>query len=393
MTAPAAPRSALARLGAWITSAPDEAFADAARDGELLVARVRTWLTFLLLLAPIISLFFEPGEPQHYLGLGVTLVAVVVAVVLERTIQRRTYRQGIAFVSSTVDVSLVSMSLFAFWLVQRPIITTNSRVVWEVYLIAIAASALRYDQRVTLVAGLMAAAQHLGLTALTWATHRGDGLLVGSEEYGDFSWATQISRLVIIGAMTVVALSIVGRTQRLRRMSTNDRLTGLFNRLYAEEYLVNEVLRTARTRNALVVALLDVDRFKEFNDTHGHAAGDAALRTLATVLKDRLRRSDMVARYGGEEILIVLPGADVESALEALDQVRIAVGLTDITLPKGGTARVQVSIGMAAWGVDARTMDGLLEIADARLYEAKAAGRNRVVGPGTAGMLSLFEQP
>ena len=88
----------------------------------------------------------------------------------------------------------------------------------------------------------------------------------------------------------------------------------------------------------------------------------------------------------------MLPGADVQSALDALDQVRVAVGLTDITLPKGGTARVQVSIGMAAWGVDARTMDGLLEIADARLYEAKAAGRNRVVGPGTEGMLSLFEQ-
>ncbi|MBL0179410.1 MAG: GGDEF domain-containing protein [Gemmatimonadetes bacterium] len=392
MTTPVARRSTLARLGAWITSPPDEAFADAARDGELLVARVRTWLTFFLLLAPILSLFLEPGDAQHYVGLGVTLIAVAVAVVLERFIQSHTYRQGIAFVSSTVDVSLVSMSLFAFWLVQRPIITTNSRVVWEAYLIAIAASALRYDQRVTLVTGIMAAAQHIGLSVLTWATHRGDGLLVGSEEYGAFSWAAQVSRLVIIGAMTVVALSIVGRTQRLRRMSTNDRLTGLFNRLYAEEYLVNEVLRTARTRNALVVALLDVDRFKEFNDSHGHAAGDAALRTLATVLKDRLRRSDMVARYGGEEVLIVLPGADVESALDALDQVRVAVGLTDITLPKGGTARVQVSIGMAAWGVDARTMDGLLEIADARLYEAKAAGRNRVVGPGTEGMLSLFEQ-
>ena len=392
MTAPVARHSTLARLGAWITSPPDEAFADAARDGELLVARVRTWLTFFLLLAPILSLFLEPGDAQHYVGLAVTLIAVLVAVVLERFIQSHTYRQGIAFVSSTVDVSLVSMSLFAFWVVQRPIITTNSRVVWEAYLIAIAASALRYDQRVTLVTGIMAATQHLGLTALTWATHRGDGLLVGSEEYGTFSWAAQVSRVVVIGAMTVVALSIVGRTQRLRKMSTNDRLTGLFNRLYAEEYLVNEVLRTARTRSALVVALLDVDRFKEFNDTHGHAAGDAALRALATVLKDRLRRSDMVARYGGEEVLIVLPGADVQSALDALDQVRVAVGLTDITLPKGGTARVQVSIGMAAWGVDARTMDGLLEIADARLYEAKAAGRNRVVGPGTEGMLSLFEQ-
>ncbi len=392
MTDAAPTRPRLVRLGAWLTAPPDEAFADAAHDGELLVARVRTWLALLLLLVPLSSLAIEPGAPQHYVGLVVTLVAVAAAVSLERALQRHTFRQGTAFYSSLADVTLVSLALFAFWLVDLPIVTTNSRVAWEVYLVAIAASALRYDQRVTFATGMMAALQHMGLTVLTWATHRGDGLLVGNEDYGDFSWATQFSRLLIMAAMTVVSLFIVGRTQRLRRMSTNDQLTGLFNRLYAEEFLGNEVLRTARTNSRLVVAMLDVDHFKKFNDTNGHAAGDAALRTLARVLRDRLRRSDVVARWGGEELLIVLPGADLESALEALDQVRVAVGLADISLPKGGTARVQVSIGVAAWGIDARTTDGLTEIADTRLYEAKAAGRNRVVGPGTAGALSLFPQ-
>lgn len=392
MTDTAPPRPLLVRLGAWLTAPPDEAFSDAAHEGELLVARVRTWLTLLLLLAPLSSLAIEPGEPQHYVGLGVVLIAVAAAVSLERALQRHNFPHRIAFYSSLADVTLVSLALFAFWLVGLPIVTTNSRVAWEVYLVAIAASALRYDQRVTFVTGAMAGLQHTGLTVLTWATHRGDGLLAGSEDYGSFSWATQFSRLVIMAAMTVVSLTIVGRTQRLRRMSTNDQLTGLFNRLYAEEFLGNEVLRTARTNGRLVVAMLDVDHFKKFNDTNGHAAGDAALRTLARVLRDRLRRSDVVARWGGEELLLILPGADLESALEALDQVRVAVGLADIALPKGGTARVQVSIGVAAWGIDARTTDGLTEIADARLYEAKAAGRNRVVGPGTAGALSLFPQ-
>ena len=102
----------------------------------------------------------------------------------------------------------------------------------------------------------------------------------------------------------------------------------------------------------------------------------------------------MVARYGGEEILIVLPGADVQSPRSTRSiRCACAVGLTDIALPKGGDgARPGVDRGGRVGRRCAATMDGLLEIADARLYEAKEAGRNRVVGPGTAGTLSLFEQ-
>src|SRR5690606_13058379 len=91
VTAPASSRTRLARLGAWLVAPPNEALADAARDGELLVARVRTWLTIFLLLAPLISLVLEPGEAQHYMGLVVTLIAVAVAVSIERALQRRTF--------------------------------------------------------------------------------------------------------------------------------------------------------------------------------------------------------------------------------------------------------------------------------------------------------------
>ena len=369
------------RLWSWLTAPPDEVLADAAREGELVVGRVRTWLTLLLTLSPVTALLVEPDASQNYIGLVVAVCAVAVAILLERLLQRGLYRSGISFVSAIMDVSLVSLGLLAFWFIGRPIVTTNSRVIFECYFLAIGASALRYDPRVTIVAGGVAIIEHLGLSYLAWATHHGDRLLTGNTEYGDFSWSAQISRAIVLLAMTFVALAIVDRAQRLRRLSTGDRLTGLFNRAYAEEFLSNEVLRTARFKSSLVLAMLDVDLFKRFNDTHGHAAGDAALKKVADVLRTALRRSDVVARVGGEEILIVLPGTGLDSGLEKLEEIRVKIGLTEIALPRGGSARLTVSIGAATWGADGRTVDALLDIADARLYTAKEAGRNRVVGP------------
>lgn len=386
---PPSPReSRFVRLWRWLIAAPDEALADASRDGELVVARVRTWLTLLITLAPLISLVLEPTSSQHYIGLAVALTAVLMAILLERALQTGGYKSEISFISAVLDVSLVSFGLFAFWLIGMPLVTTNSRVVFEVYFIAIGASALRYDTRVTVVAGLAAVLQYGLLSELTWYMHTPEQMRVGAEEYGYFAATTQVSRLIMLVAMTAVALSIVGRSQRLRRQSTSDRLTGLFNRPYAEDFLESEMLRTARTRTALVIGMLDVDHFKNFNDTYGHAAGDMALKELARVLRSSLRRSDVVARYGGEEILLVMPGTDIAQGMEKLDEVRVQVGLTDIALPRGGTSRITVSIGVAGFGVDGRDVDTLLDIADRRLYQAKDAGRNRIIGPA-----KLPEQP
>ena len=377
--------SRLVRLWQWLTATPDEALADAARDGELVVARVRTWLTLLITLSPLISLALEPTSSQHYIGLAVSLTAVLMAVLLERVLQGGGYQSEISFISAVLDVTLVSFALFAFWLIKYPIVTTNSRVVFEVYFLAIGASALRYDTRVTVVAGMAAVMQYGLLSELTWYLHSAEELRRGVAEYGVFSASTQVSRLIMLVAMTAVSLAIVGRSQRLRRQSTSDRLTGLFNRPYAEDFLANEVLRTARSRTSMVVGMLDVDHFKNFNDTHGHAAGDMALKELAQVLRSMLRRSDVVARYGGEEILLILPDTDIGRGMEKLDEVRVQVGLTDIVLPRGGTSRITVSIGVAGFGIDGRAVDTLLDIADRRLYLAKDAGRNRVIGPADSG--------
>jgi diguanylate cyclase (GGDEF)-like protein len=370
----------LARLWTWLVTPPDEILADAARDGETLVARIRTWLTLLLLLIPMVSIAAEPAR-QHWIGLGVALLALTAAILLDVAVRRGLYRPQLPVLTSIADVSIVSLGLLVFWIVGMPIITVNSRVLFEAYFVAIAASALRYSPRACAAAGTAAVVQYGVLSILTWRVHAPGGLEEGADAYGSFDWTTQFAREVMLLAMMVVAMAIVGRTTRLRRLSTFDRLTGLFNRAYVEEYLGHELARAVRERRPFVVAMLDVDHFKHFNDTHGHAAGDAALRQLAVTLRSGLRRSDVVARYGGEEILMAMPGTGIDAAMEKLDELRVRVGLDEVALPRGGVGRMTVSIGVAALGADGSTLAALLDAADERLYAAKEAGRNRVFGP------------
>lgn len=377
----ALPESPLRRFWSWISKPPDEILADAARDGELMVARLRVFITVFLMISPVIGLLLERDPTANLIGLGVAVVFVVVAFVLAYVVRHTPYSAQVSMVSAIIDVSLVSLGLFTFWLVDHPLVTSNSRVLFECYFLAIGASALRYDARVTVVAGMAAIIEHLGLSWLVAATAPAGGGSHDAQAYGDFSWTSQVSRALILLAMTFVALELVRRAQRLRRLSTGDRLTGLFNRAYAEEYLTNEVLRTARSDSALVIGMLDVDHFKLFNDTHGHAAGDAALKHVASALRSMLRRSDVIARYGGEEFLIVLPGTGTTRGFEKLEEIRVHIALHEITLPRGGREKLTVSIGAAAWDQDGKTVDELLDVADARLYTAKNAGRNRVVGP------------
>jgi two-component system cell cycle response regulator len=372
--------SPLHRFWLWIAKPPDEILADAARDGELMVARLRVFITMFLAISPIVGLLLERDPTQNLIGLGVAFVFFTVACVLAYVVRRTPYSAQVSMISAIIDVSLVSLGLLTFWLVDHPLVTSNSRVLFECYFLAIGASALRYDARVTVVAGVAAILEHLGLSWLVAGTVSAKLLARDAPAYGEFSWTSQVSRALLLLSMTVVALELVRRAQRLRRLSTGDRLTGLFNRAYAEEYLTSEVLRTARSDSALVIGMLDVDHFKLFNDTYGHAAGDAALKHVASALRRQLRRSDLIARYGGEEFLIVLPGSGMTRGLEKLEEIRVNIALDEIPLPRGGRDKLTVSIGAAAWDEDGKTVGELLDVADARLYAAKAAGRNRVIG-------------
>jgi diguanylate cyclase (GGDEF)-like protein len=167
--------------------------------------------------------------------------------------------------------------------------------------------------------------------------------------------------------------------EELERLSLTDELTGLANRRALTTELERELRRADRHGRACAVLMLDVDRFKRFNDTYGHPAGDAVLRRVADILRGSARDVDTVARYGGEEFLVILPETATSGAALVAERIR-ASAEGDRFTPNGGSAEVgvTVSIGYAVFPEHARTPETLIEAADQALYRAKEGGRNRV---------------
>jgi diguanylate cyclase (GGDEF)-like protein len=171
------------------------------------------------------------------------------------------------------------------------------------------------------------------------------------------------------------------KSLELERQATHDKLTGIFNRRYADEYLQREIDSSRRYDRKFTIAFADIDHFKQINDLYSHAIGDAVLCRVANILVDRCRKTDVVARYGGEEFLLCFPDTNSEFAEQICGQIRIAVENADwssLASRVGGDLRITISFGVAELGGDAgRTT--ILSDADSRLYQAKNRGRNRVV--------------
>jgi diguanylate cyclase (GGDEF)-like protein len=168
------------------------------------------------------------------------------------------------------------------------------------------------------------------------------------------------------------------KNETLARLSTTDAVTGLRTRRYVSEVLSIEFLRARRYHSPLAVLMADLDHFKNVNDQFGHPAGDAVLREVSNRLIERLRVTDVAGRYGGEEILVLLSGNDVEGAQVVAERWRQAVEQMRIELPDGREVQVSLSIGIAAYSSEMESPDDLVRAADDALYCAKAAGRNRV---------------
>jgi diguanylate cyclase (GGDEF)-like protein len=172
---------------------------------------------------------------------------------------------------------------------------------------------------------------------------------------------------------------------RIQRMAVTDELTGLYNRRHFFERMEQMLATATRYDQALGLIILDIDNFKLVNDTYGHLVGDLVLRELAECLRQQSRKSDVIARYGGEELVLVLPETDLPGAVHTAEKVRMSLESRDIQLEDGRILRITASFGVAELnalctltpGVPINT-EKLVEAADAALYRAKHSGRNRV---------------
>jgi diguanylate cyclase (GGDEF)-like protein len=176
-----------------------------------------------------------------------------------------------------------------------------------------------------------------------------------------------------------LALSNIALREKLRTQSLRDPLTGLYNRRYMEDALDRYLSMAERSGDPTSVIMIDLDHFKKLNDEHGHAKGDAVLRDVAGQLVGALRPADVVSRYGGEELLVILPACPIEDAMIKAEMLRARIeGLSEAHgLP------VSASFGVACVPQTSTGPTDVIPMADAALYVAKQAGRNCVRAAGT----------
>ncbi len=236
-------------------------------------------------------------------------------------------------------------------------------------------------------------------------------LLSGREEKGDAvaalragvddylvkpcDWTQLEARLLVALRILGLQAQLIATREQLRQEASHDPLTGLWNRRAATAGLRRDLDRAARSGEPVALLLGDLDGFKSINDTWGHAAGDQVLVETAARLRRCARQSDSIARWGGEELLVVLPGSDAMVAAEVAERIRLAVGSEPVVVA-GNRLPVTISLGVAVThAAAAEEWQELVRLADEALYRAKQYGRNRVeMGAMAAHLIpSLLTRP
>ena len=360
---------------------PDASLIQAGASGEVAAAKVRLLVVTLLVGLSGQAYLSSGGAQVQQIDFVMAGATWAIAGVIFIGIKRVPYEAWVGFLTSLFDVTLVSLVLVMNLVAGHPHAAVNSLLLYSVYFIAIAATTLRFDHRVSAFAGLLAAGQYAAIVLFAELAWDLNGSQFAPFTNGMVNIETHVGRVLLIGVMGILCTLVIVRVQRLHTLSATDPLTGLVNRREFEERLEGEMARARRYGRPISVAMIDIDYFKSFNDTYGHAVGDQALQMVARVLRGQLRTGDMVARYGGEEFVVALPETPAQQAVATGELLRGAVAATQLRVagvrePIG----VTISVGVASWPDRGNMITRLVQTADDRLYEAKLGGRDRVIG-------------
>ena len=261
------------------------------------------------------------------------------------------------------------MILFVSW-----VIICSGRVdspLYSLYFLIIIASALSLGKLVTFLEFALITVVYI---YISYPIYAANGLTMN-----DFiNIMTVFCPILLITYVTVMlAADVQHGKQVLRLLSETDEMTGFKNKRSFRTSLSTEINVAMRYSRRFSIVMIDADNLKEINDRLGHSAGDAYIQSIASIIENNLRSSDIISRYGGDEFLVLMPETDIQNAKEAGEKVRLAIQNSSFDIA-GKPVTSTVSIGIAGYPVDSNNGDVLVDCADKALYESKRTGRNRV---------------
>lgn len=341
------------------------------RRGRALERFLNVWR--LMLSVFIAAIVAGPGlatgrsQPHELFVLVLSVTFVVLAGAFHLFLLYGQWEERLAVWVASSDAIFVAGLLFGFVCLDRAIVASNSQLIYSAYYLVIALSAIRSDALVSRVVAVLVPLSYVFVIFLAVAWRQVQFALP-DPVYGSFRWDVQIGRVAILAAVTWATHLEVAFGASYRAEAMRDPLTGAYNRRFLEEFLAREIPRARRRGTSLSVLVLDLDGFKAFNDSHGHLAGDRMLAEVAFCLAAALRESDVLARYGGDEFVVVLPGSPGETARRVARELMRAV-------PPG----VRLSVGVGCLGEGVQTAERLLGVADQALLRAKQQGTGGAV--------------
>ncbi|WP_290871321.1 GGDEF domain-containing protein [Aquabacterium sp.] len=332
----------------------------------------RTLLTIGGVLAALVHLafallFWQDGVPSLA---RFNVASVLVYLLALRLIQRRHVGVALSIMGAEIMAHAIAAVVVVGWdsgfhyylLVVIPVILTNQRARWPVKIAAV----------------LCFSTVYLGLD---WFCHRALPLQpIAPQLLRQLHLFNLAATLFVLSALTIAYVRLINAAERrLHELATTDSLTGLMNRRSLLEALDRDQAIRQRQPHPISLILVDIDHFKPLNDTHGHAMGDWALQGVAQALQQGVRDMDLVARWGGEEFLIVLPFADTAAALPVAERLREAIAALRLSqTAEGEGLHLTATLGLAELRPDEPHDQGIRR-ADEALYRGKREGRNRVV--------------